>query len=138
MTNPLIEGLKLRFAPYALALKLGLVAVVFLTGLGVGCSWQRDRDAQKIGEKNMALVQASIDLKAAGRALREVDANTAAEVARAAANAAANADAAAQAAKRAEDLRERLSDVEADLEEAKRRSPACRAKLEERPCAALR
>lgn len=111
--------------------------VVLLVGVRGGCSWQASRDASAIARKDAALVKAATDLRAAGDALRAVDANTAAEVARAAANAAANADAAAQAKARAEDYLERLVALEVELDEAKRRSPACRARLEEKPCATL-
>lgn len=134
----ILSALKMKLAPYALALKFGLLAVVCLLGMRVGCSWQADRDAEIIADKDAALVEASVKLRAAGQALHQVNANTAAEVARAAANAAANAHSAAQAAKRAEDYRERLAEVESDLEAAMRQSPACRARLEERPCATLR
>lgn len=134
----ILSALKLKLAPYALALKIGLLAVVFLLGLRTGCSWQADRDAEIIADKDAALVEASVALKGAAIALNAVNANTAAEVARAKASEAANAEEAAKAKERAEDYRDRLSEVEADLEEAKRQSPACRARLEERPCAELR
>jgi hypothetical protein len=126
-----------RLAPYALALKFGLLAVVFLVGCRAGCSWQAGRDAKTIARKEAALVDASARLMAASDALRSVNAHTAAEVARAEASRAQNAQAAADADRRAKDYLARLVGVERDLELAKRQSPACRARLEERPCASL-
>lgn len=133
----ILSALRLKLAPYALAAKIGAVALVFALGLRAGCSWQGHRDAAALARKDSALQSARASLTAAAGALRQVDANTAAEIARASARAAANADAAAKAKKAAKEYLERLVEVEGDLEEAKRRSPACRAKLEERPCATL-
>lgn len=131
-------SIRATLAPYAMAIKAGIVALVFLFGLRAGCAWQADRDAAKIERKDAALLKASGDLRTAADALNAVSAHTAAEVARAAANAAQNEDAAKQAEARAKDYLGRLVRLEVEIEEAKRRSPACRARLEERPCAELR
>lgn len=134
----MIAALKLKLAPYALALKIGLLAVAFLVGLRAGCSLQADRDEAKMARKDAALVQASARLDAAAGALRAVNAHTAAEVAKAQANAADRAEEAAKASARADAYRDLLVEIERDVEQAKATSPACRAKLEEKPCATLR
>jgi septal ring factor EnvC (AmiA/AmiB activator) len=68
-------------APYALALKWGLIALLCLGFLGVGCSWQKARDAGtieklrgEVGRKSDALRAASDSLAATAEAIRKQNA----------------------------------------------------------------
>jgi hypothetical protein len=111
----------------------GLAALLFFGGRSCGVSSSADR----LAEKDRALLQASQQLRAAANALRDVDRIAGQELAQAE-EAQRQADFAKERAlMAAEDLRRDLARTEGELEEAMR-DPGCRAELEKPTCAVLR
>lgn len=131
----ILAGLATKLAPYGLALKLGLLGVVFLVGLGSGCHWQATRDAGEIADLKVDLIVANGKVRAAADTLNGITAQTRAEAAAAKARAAENQALVADAkARAAQFLSERIA-LEGELEQAKRRKgPTCVAQMEAASC----
>lgn len=113
----------------------GTVVALALFFGGRGCAAASSAD--RIAEKDRALLVASQSLRDASAALREVNAIAAEEEA-AAAERMRQADFAKERAEMAAaDLRRQIKGIEKDLADAMR-DPGCRAELERTTCAALR
>lgn len=124
-------------APYTLWIKLGAVAVVLAIGVRGGCSWQASRGRAEVSAlradvkaKDAALGSAAAALRGSAAALKEVNAEAARRIAVADREAAALAEAGkvAQEAKAAAERR--AAQLADQIEESKRKRPACAALLQ--------
>lgn len=111
----------------------GLALLLFFGGRSCGSTGYADR----IAEKDRALLVAATSLRDASAALHQVNEATAQEEARAAERQRQADFAKERALMAAEDLRRDLEQAETELAEAMR-DPACREQLEKPLCAVLR
>ena len=133
--------IRATLAPYATAIKLGLLAALVLGGFVTGCNYgsdrQADKDADKITTANGQRDAAHAQRDAANSALHLVNAQTATAKAEAEAYAVRAQMASERANRAALQLATDLSNIEREIAAAKRANPKCKAALEGTTCGLL-
>ena len=68
-----LDPIRASIAPYLAAIKLALIAAVFLGGLFTGCQWQESRDVKKIEKAQSSVLYYKGQAEANAAALTEVN-----------------------------------------------------------------